>query len=175
MNCAELFVESGMTFGPFSEGHCFPVEQSATYRKIEAGIKIAEFLLLRTPQGKPPVIWVVEAKSSSPRPETQPGFDEFIDEIRLKLTNALSLWLAARLGRHQQAEAELSEPFTQVALDEVDFRLVLVINGHRDAWLPPLNEALSQALHPVVKTWALSPTAVTVINDEMARDHGLIQ
>lgn len=47
---------------------------------------MAEFLLLRQQQSGP-TVWVVEAKSSSPRPETQPDFTAFIDEIRRKLTH----------------------------------------------------------------------------------------
>ncbi len=175
MNCEEPLLESGMTFGPFPDDHCFPIEKSAAYRKIKAHTKIAELLLLRTTARKPPVIWVVEAKSSTPRPETHPNFDDFIDEIRLKLSNAMNLWLAVRLGRHPEAEWELSEPFRQVKLEEVDFRLLLVINDHPEQGLPQLNEALSKALRPVVKTWALSPNAVAVINDKGARKRKLIQ
>lgn len=107
--------------------------------------------------------------------ETQPNFDDFINEIRQKLSNAMNLWLAVRLERHPETEPELSKPFRQVKLEAVDFWLMLVINGHRDQWLPPLNKVLSETLRPVVKTWALSLTAVTVINDDMARSYGLIQ
>lgn len=175
MNCLDPLIESGMTFGPFPEGSCFPIEQSASYRVIESGVKMAEFLLLRQTQDSSPVVWVVEAKSSTPKPQSQPDFDKFIEEIRQKLTNALNLGLAICLGRYPATEGEFPESIRNLDLGEVDFRLVLVINGHQDAWLPPLNDALSSALHPVVKTWALLPTAVTVINDDMARDCGLIQ
>ena len=175
MNCPDPLIESGMTFGPFPDESCFTVEESLSYKAIESGVKMAEFLLLRQTRDNVPVIWVVEAKSSTPKPEIQPNFDEFIEEVRQKLTNALNLILAACLGRHLAAEAELPESFKNINLGEVDFRLVLVINGHQDAWLPPLNDALSLVLHATVKTWALSPTAVTVINDGMAREYGLIQ
>ncbi len=175
MNCSEPLIESGMTFGPFPEGSCFPIEQSASYKAIESGVKMAEFLLLRQMEDNSAVVWVVEAKSSTPKPQTQPEFNNFIEEIRQKLTNALNLGLAACLGRHPASETELSESFMNLDLGQVSFRLVLVINGHRDDWLPPLNDALTSALHPVVKTWALPATAVTVINDGMARDHGLIK
>lgn len=171
---AEPFVESGMTFGPFAEGHCFRIERSEVYRKVKDGVQMAEFLLLRLKDGHPPTVWVVEAKSSTPRPETQPNFDEFIEEIRKKLTNALSLGLAACLRRHEDSDAELSEPFKTLDLSVVGFRLVLVINGHKKEWLPPLQEALSKALQSTVKVWALPPTAVAVINDGQARSHGLI-
>jgi hypothetical protein len=84
--------ESGMTFGPYSDGHCFHIEKSATYLKVQQGVQMAEFLLIRLDNGKPSAVWVVEAKSSTPRPETQPNFDDFIEEIRDKLTK-LFLWV----------------------------------------------------------------------------------
>jgi hypothetical protein len=65
--------ESGMAFGPYSDGHCFHIEKSATYLKVQQGVQMAEFLLIRLDNGKPSAVWVVEAKSSTPRPETQPN------------------------------------------------------------------------------------------------------
>lgn len=171
---APPIVESGMTFGPYEEGSCFHIEQSSTYRKIEDGVKMAEFLLLRSGHGQSPSVWIVEAKSSSPRPETQPNFDGFIDEIRDKLTNALTLGVAACLKRHPEAAGDLPTRILSLNLATTDFRLVLVLNGHKEEWLPPLQDSLAKALRPVVKTWALSATAVAVINDGIARGKGLI-
>lgn len=62
----EAIIESGMTFGPFAAGECFYVEKSKCYGLIQDGVQMAEFLLLRQKQDHAPVIWVVEAKSSSP-------------------------------------------------------------------------------------------------------------
>jgi hypothetical protein len=166
--------DSGMTFGPYPDGHCFHIEKSATYLKVQRGVQMAEFLLLRLYKARPPAVWVVEAKSSTPRPETQPNFEEFIEEIREKLANALSLGVAACLQRHEVAYAELPEPFKELNLSIAGFRLLLVVNKHQEAWLPPLQDALARALHSIVKTWALSPTAVVVINDELAKQYGLI-
>ncbi len=134
---------------------------------------MAEFLLLRTSNDSP-VMWVVEAKSSTPRPETQPNFDDFIAETRGKLINAFSVGWASYLKRHQKAEAELPERFKTLNLSAVDVKFVLVINGHQEGWLPPLQEALGNALRSTVKCWAFSPTAVVVINDALAQEHGLI-
>lgn len=167
-----VIVESGMTFGPYPEGHCFHIEQCACYLKLGEGVQMAEFLLLKH-QKIGPTIWVIEAKSSSPQPKTQPNFAEFIDEVRTKLTNAFLLMVAARLERHP-ASSELPEAFRSCDLRTQSFRFVLVINGHPQAWLPPLQDALQQALTPVVKTWALPATAVVVLNHEMARHHGLV-
>lgn len=167
-------IESGMTFGPYPADQCFYIEKSKCYGKIQEGVQIAEFLLLHHTPGQAPVVWIVEAKSSSPRPQTQPNFDQFIDEIRVKLSNAFLLGVAARLDRHNAPANELPAPFQALDLQQTGFRFVLVINGHKEEWLPPVQEALSQALKPVVKTWALPPTSVVVLNHDLAAQHGLV-
>ncbi|MDY6991664.1 MAG: hypothetical protein SVR94_03525 [Pseudomonadota bacterium] len=164
-------LESGMTFGPYLEGYCFYIEKSKIYKSIQKDVKIAEFLLLRSSQD----IWIIEAKSSTPRPTTKQNFDEFIEEICQKLLHALFLTVAICLGRHQLASEEFPEQFKTLDLAIVNFRLVLVINRHRDEWLSPLKENLVKALRPILKTWAISAdTSVTVLNDDLARKHGLI-
>ena len=166
-------VESGMTFGPYPAGQCFHIEKSACYKKIEDGVQMAEFLLLRQ-QKDGPTVWIIEAKSSSPRPETQPNFAKFIDEVRIKLTNGFLLSIAARLQRHPAADSELPDAFKTFNLQTHGFRFVLVINGHKQEWLEPLQSALSLALKPIVKSWALPAISVAVLNHELARRHGLI-
>jgi hypothetical protein len=167
----EPIIESGMTFGPYPEGHCFYIEKSETYQKIKEGVKIAEFLLLHSQDDS--IVWIVEAKQSSPRPETQPNFDDFLLEIQEKLTNALTLSVATCLKRHSTYE-ELPNSFQTLDLEKASFRLILVIKGHQEAWLPPLQDALKKALNPTIKTWKLSATSVVVLNDTMARLQGLI-
>lgn len=168
------FVESEMTFGPYADGHCFRVEQSATYLAVQEGVQMAEFLLLRTQDEGPPSIWIVEAKMSSPRTETQPNFNDFIGEIRDKLANALAVGVTSILQRHPAAATELPDSFKNLDLASVGFRLVLVINGHQKSWLPPLQDALRRALHATAQTWALGPNAVVVINHEAAKHFGVI-
>lgn len=167
-------IESGMAFGPYPEGECFYIEKSQCYGKIQEGVPMAEFLLLRGRQTQTPVILVVEAKSSSPRAENLAHFDQFIDEIRAKLTNGFLLGVATRLQRHPATADELPAPFVALDLQQVGFRFVLIINGHKQEWLVPLQEALALALKPIIKTWALSSTSVTVLNHELAARHGLV-
>lgn len=172
---SEPIIESEMTFGPYQDGYCFYIEKSNTYRAIQDGVQISEFLLIRSNQNEISNVWVVEAKKSSPKPGNSTDFDEFIDEIKEKLANGLTLGIAACLLRHKSAENELPSQFRQLNLSESSFRLVLVIKGHQESWLPPLQDALKKALCATVKTWALPATAVSVINDSMARKEGLIQ
>lgn len=171
---SQFIQESGMTFGPFNEGQCFHIEKSNIYANIRQGVKIAEFLLLKNNNRTHPVVWIIEAKSSTPRPETQPNFDDFMAEIQEKFVNALSLGWASCLKRHQQADTELPHQFKALDLSRTDVRFVLVINGHQELWLPPIQEAMKKALHAIIKTWAFSPTSVVVLNERLARQHGLI-
>lgn len=171
--------ESGLTFGPFAEDDCFALEQSAIYLRInrgskkDEGIKVCEFALIQRRQDRDPAIWLIEAKSSSPRPGNPVNFDKFIEEIRQKLTNALQMLVAAYLDRHPEAKEELPAGFRLLNLRE-DWRLVLIINGHKDAWLPPLKDALQKALRPLARTFGLGDNAVVVINEHSARRYGLI-
>ncbi|MEO5349136.1 MAG: hypothetical protein H7836_05790 [Magnetococcus sp. YQC-3] len=170
----EAIIESGMTFGPYPPGQCFYIEKSKSYRRVREGVQMADFLLLRGKDNLSAVVWVVEAKSSTPKPGTRPNFGDFIDEICAKLTNGFFLAAAMCLGRHPDGSMELPKPFAELDLKTSGFRFVLVINGHREAWLPPLQEALSLVFRPLVKSWALPPPSVIVLNEIGAQQRGLI-
>lgn len=53
----DAIIESGMTFGPYPAGQCFYIEKSACYEKVEEGVQMAEFLLLKQQQ-QGPTVWV---------------------------------------------------------------------------------------------------------------------
>ncbi len=170
--------ESGMKFGPFEPDECFHVEARKVYKAIQDGVKMAEFLWLRTNGNTDnnPTIWIIEAKSSSPHPDNSPeDFDEFIDEIKQKLINALSLGLASVLERHPQAELELPCAFKTINLSRVQVKFVVVLKNHPDKALLPITRRLEKALHPTIKTWAFDPLSVITLNEVLAREHGLIE
>ena len=165
-------VESDMNFGPYPESRCFYIEKSQLYTKIKCdGVKIAEFLLLKTDSDKPPVLWVVEAKSNAPKKT-----DKLIEEVRQKMVNAMSLCWATLLGReaHRHAEAELPDAFKTLDLSQIKVKFVLVIKNHQMAWLPPVQDALTKALRSTVKIWGLGSDSVIVLNEERARHYHLI-
>lgn len=165
--------ESGMIFGPYPAHDCFYIEKSGVYQSIQNGVKMAEFALLRARADNPSVVWIVEAKSSSPK-AGKPDFDEYIEEIRAKFVNAITLIVATCLGRHPQAGADLPQQFQSLDLAQAGFRLILVINGAKAEWLPPLQDALNKAMLATAKAWALAPTAVAVMNETGAMRHELI-
>lgn len=164
--------ESGLTFGPFEDDDLFEVEKSTIYQSIQQNVPIAEFVFLR--RANNPVVFTVEAKKSSPQPGNHVDFDDFITEIVQKLTNTFSITHALVLGRHPDYLDVISDRFRCLDLRSCGHKLVLVINGHKDEWLPPLKAALQNELRPLIKTWGLGADSVLVLNEGLARRHGLI-
>ncbi|TWC06693.1 MULTISPECIES: hypothetical protein [unclassified Pseudomonas] len=163
------FVESGMSFGPYAEDEIFPIEKSPLYKDLGQGLMIAEFVLIRPGVNGSEEVWVIEAKSSAPK-----SFANYIEEIRQKLTNSVQLTLASCLRRHQQAAELLPARFLRLDLGACTFKCILVINGFRKDWLPPLQSALAKEMNSLVKTMGLKPGSVSVINDDKARELKLI-
>ncbi len=169
------FTESKMTFLADPEGLRFHVEKSRTYAALQEHLPMVEFLQLRMAAGKPTQLWVVEAKSSSPKPASHADFENYIGEIREKLANGFALGVACCLCRHKSAEDELPEKYKSLDLANMEVRLILIIHGHKKEWLAPLKEKLNIALRSTVKAWALGALAVDVLNDEQAKRYGLIR
>lgn len=163
------FVESGMSFGPYAVEEVFPIEQSPLYKHLGQGLMIAEFVLIRPGRGGLEEVWVIEAKSSAPR-----IFDEYVDEIRQKLTNSVQLTLASCLKRHPHAADVLPARFLDLDLGACAFKCILIIKGFRKEWLPPLQNALAKEMNSLVKTMGFNPGSVSVINDDKARELMLI-
>lgn len=167
------FSDSGMSFGPFDDAVFFYIEKSNTYANIQQDVKMAEFLLLKPSSSKKHLL-VVEAKSSSPNPNNEQDFSTFIDEIKAKFYNAFILSLSMIHNRHASIPSELPSAFKSLNLEKTNFRLVLIINGHKTEWLPPIQDILDLQLKPLIKTWSISGPAVLVLNELLAKEQSLI-
>lgn len=163
--------ESKMKFGPFSVDKLFHIEKSKIYKNIQKGVPIAEFVYLRSADE----LLIIEAKSSAPQPKSQEDYDAYFREIHDKLVNAFSLLMASLLNRHADGLNEIPKPIKQIKLSTAKFRFLLVIHGHQDEWLIPLQESFNAMFNAFLKTWALTPTSIAVINDSLARIKNLIQ
>lgn len=162
--------ESGMTFGPFADDNVFCIEKSKIYLKLQQKLQIAEFLV----RMKNDSIWIIEAKSSSPNPKnkmSEKKFDEYITEISKKLINALTLTVAIIINRHDDAINEIPPNLQNSIKNGNTIKLFLIIKGHDEEWLIPIQDALSQKLYLDIKIWRF---AIAVMNDEMARNEKLI-
>jgi hypothetical protein len=161
--------ESKMNFGPFEEDSCYYIEKSALCQRIQNDVKMVEFLWVVAPN-----VLLVEAKSTVSNSKNEQDFSKNLDDVAEKMRNALSLFVAARLGRHSDFVADIPAALRQVDLKTAAFCFVLVIREHKKEWLPPVQDALCKKLRSVVKTWALSPTSIAVLNPDGARRFGLI-
>ena len=161
-----------MTFGPFPSDQCWHIEKSDAYQKNQHKVKISEFLLIK---GK--TIQIVEAKSSSPHPANREGFDKFIQDIQAIMLSSFFLFLGVRLGRHEKNHAldALSAAYKDINLGTVQFIFILVINGHKDPWLSPLRDALADGLRDRLRPFGPPQSEIIVLNEELARNHQLIQ
>lgn len=162
--------ESGMTFGPFAENNVFSIEKSKIYQKLQQNMQIAEFVVIMR-NGS---IWIVEAKSSSPNPrhkESEVKFDDYITEISNKLINALTLTVSVIINRHDAAITEIHQNFQEAIMRGNTINLCLIINGHDEEWLIPIQDALNQQLYLDKKIWRFD---IAVMNEEMAKVEKLI-
>ena len=162
-----ILEESGMYFGTYAEENLFHMEKSTIYKSLGKGVSTIEFILSRRQKD----ILFIEAKSSSPKPNVQIDFDVFIDEIHDKFAHSIEVFFSLILGRKKDVEKELSETFRLINQAKADIKLILVINGHKVEWLPPIEKALHIRLKRQIRTWRLK---LTVLNNEMACEYGLL-
>lgn len=166
--------ESGMTFGPYAESVCFQIENSPIYTHLGKDVKMVEFVLNRLNADGEQVFCLVEAKQSSPKPDNPIDFPTFISEISEKMIHGISLLLAILLNRHGSSEEILPESMRSVDLSRCKVRYILVINGHKEEWLPPIRDALRKSLRSMDTTWNFGPHTVVVLNDEKAAGYPLL-
>ena len=164
--------ESGMDFC-CPKDECFYIEKSRFYDRIKkkGHVMIAEFILY-----KDNLVYIVEAKSSSPAPGNAASFGKYIFEICQKFACAFSLLVALHLHRYELEEGEeLPSMLKDIDWRAQRVRFVLVINGHKAEWLPPLQDRMRESLLPFIHAWNLEVNSVMVINDSYARKAGLIR
>lgn len=166
--------ESGITFGPYAESVCFQIEKSPIYTHLGKDVKMVEFVLNRLTAGGEQVFCLVEAKQSSPKPDNLTDFSTFISEISEKMIHGISLLLAILLNRHGSSEEILPESMRSVDLSRCKARYILVINGHKEEWLPPIQDALRKSLRSMDTTWNFGPNTVVVLNDEKAAEYSFL-
>jgi len=157
------FEESKMTFSFPKEDVC-RIEKSVLLSKVH--LKATECIASK--QGK---LVFIEAKCSTPRPQNQEQFEQFMSDITDKFVHSVLFYNAVML-RHQ--EEALPEKLRNVDLHKVQYSFVLVIHGHQLEWLPPVMDALKSKMSDALRLWNISDTAVKVINDQMALDGQLI-
>lgn len=173
----EHFSEPGVDF-ELPKDFLFRIEKCKTLLNLE-GIKTAEFLFLDDKKGSVK-IWIIEAKLGSPQPAKEEDFNKFINEVKDKLHDSLSLFIAIYLERHLK---ELPMSFQKIDLKGVNFNLVLLMTSQKfnenEDWVSNLQASLQDVLNPLIrkmpKIWKFHSNKVIVMNTETAQLHGLIK
>lgn len=156
----DAFVESKMTFGPYSDDDFFYIEKSHMLKKSQ-GIKTVEFIF----HPRKSLLYFVEAKSGSPM-----DAEGFAREIAQKFTDSFQLFLSGILKRKVGYE-EIGENIRKLDYQKVKFRFFLIIHGHEETWLPPLRTEIEKNMRGFQTIWN---SEVVVMNDLIAKEQGMI-
>lgn len=162
------FIESFMKFS-FADDDVFRIEKDELVCGC-SGLKACECVVLISPR-----IAFIEAKPSTPNPNSGERFNEFIDDIKQKSTDSLNLFEGIKTG-HLGEEALMRLPLNlrNAEIHTNDYLIYLIVHGHRLDWLSGLQDALREALRDVIKEWNLRDSNVKALNEEIAKELHLI-
>ena len=170
-----IIEESGLRFGEYHENQVFQIETSEQYTKSlrQNGIKTCEFILRKGEK-----LYFFEAKQSCPRQimkdipdnekeEKKKRYDEFIQEIVLKMRHSLSLY--GNILLKQYSQDKVPEKLVNPDLSKTQISLVLVINPQEGDWEPEpeLRDDLQLHLKDEMKIWKIR--SLFVITPQQAR------
>ena len=140
--------ESGVIFGYFLSDDCYKIEHSEGHKSLGDGFKMVEFTYLREQD-----LFVLEAKSSIPKAESQPDYDNFWDEIFEKFENALPLQMMGCLKQNSIVEQELPSNHKLIDWQKATIQLRLIIPKVPNQHLPQITDKFRQRLHKIKKLW----------------------
>jgi hypothetical protein len=168
------FMESGMDFS-FADEESFYIEKCGIYERQlrNNGISSVECIVLHHKK-----ICFIEAKSSAPSPDGEKGmprFDEFLDEIRMKMEHSVQLCCAILHGVQPMDKAEkykIGSELRKSMNGEPHIRFLLIVRKHKREWCMLLQEALRNKMTATVHLWKAD---VVVLNEEKAKEYKLIQ
>ena len=161
-------IESNMRFS-YPDDQSYLVEKRGLVLDVE-GIKSCE--VFTCIKGK---LVMIEAKSSSPRPNNNVRFDEFIAEVGQKFIDTLLFYNAAMLERYSKGyKHDFPVNLQNQSLKDIQYSFCLIIYGHQDRYMPPIQDALRNHLRNVLKLWNIPDINVLALNHENAKNKGLI-
>lgn len=118
---------------------------------------------------------LIEAKSSSPSPNSEERYQAFFDDIREKFITSLNMFCQMRKGEYgEDALNRLPAGLRSYPIDSENYAIYLIIHGNEDYWMPGLQITLQETLRDVIDQWNISDTNVKALNQEMAQTLHLI-
>ncbi len=161
------FEDSDMVFS-FRDEDCFRIERTQLYREVGTGVKICEAVV----RIKNAVVFI-EAKRSFPHPDKPGDVKKAATAAYEKFLNSILLYLGLQIGRPYK------NPFIPANLMVSNFkappriRCFYIIKNFNREWLQPATEAIQSKLSHVQKTLLID--SIVAINEDMARERGIIQ
>ena len=120
------------------------------------------------------LIGLVKAKGPFVSPTILSDCGIYIDDIRAKIHNGLSLFFSTRAGRHPKHESTWPAAFMSADTGQLQVRILLIIKTAEEGWLPDLQDTLCKAMRPAIGTWALGSNSIVVLNEDGARQRGFV-
>jgi len=161
--------ESGVVFGDFPEDNFYRIEHSAGHKFLGDGFKMVEFVFLDDKK-----LFLLEAKSSIPKPAQEKNWDDFWDGITEKFENGLLLQIMGCVKRNNAVYRELPDNLATMDWEKTSLQLRLVIPEVPTKHLPQMTDKFRQQLHKLRKIWNIDNRHIVVINSEKAQHEGLL-
>jgi hypothetical protein len=120
------------------------------------------------------LIGLVETQGPILSPVILSDCDIYIDDIRAKIHNGLSLFFSTRAGRQPKHVSSWPAAFMSADTGQLQVRILLIIKTAEERWLPDLRDELIKAMRPAIGTWALGPDSIVVLNENGARQRGFV-
>ena len=153
------YVESEMTF-LCDEDHTFFCEKYVNDSCIQ-NLKSVEFIVKNNEK-----IFLVEAKSTAPKPGNKDDFNKYIDDISNKAIDSFSLLLSTIVNRRS---IDICQDILNADYSKISFYLVLIIKNHEKEWCPPVQSGLENNLRHFTVAWNWGTQPVLVLTEDMAR------
>lgn len=162
------FIESFMKFS-FADDDLFCIEKDPLVIETD-GIKACECVVLINPN-----VALIEAKSSTPKPSNMEKFNDFLEDIRQKFSDSIRLFSEMKSGcKGEEVRLRIPANLLSDTTSPSEYRIFLIVHGHRLDWLGELQETLRDILRDVVSEWNLKDSNVKAFNEETAMENHLI-
>lgn len=183
-------LESGMIFS-FEDDSFFHIEtEKNKLISCRRHVKVCECVVCPGSGRHRDKVLFIEAKSSAPnKANCKIGnvtndsrlisgnwrlltpIDVFSREICQKFIDSFSMWQSFHDGFHQPKGHKINMPPNAHKVQRGDQPLfILVLNNFNDTWLEPVKNAIEDEMRHFMQAWNISPTALKVVNQQMARD-----
>lgn len=165
----QILEESGMRI-LYQDDACYRIEKSALVAKLQ-GVKIVEFVQADNKK----CITVLEAKTTAPCQDNKEDYDNYVREICEKFQNSILLINAAKMGRRAKIFMELPQPLQKMDYKSATYRLIFIIKNSLPDWVSNLRDDLRCRLRPFLKCWNISTDQFIVLNEQLAREMGVVE